>query len=346
MVVKPGKDIKAHTQKSEKSMDHNNNLFQFTEYLKTLARTVATVETYTYHIGLFLKGLAKDIKAVTRSDMEGYIAGLFEHRTEDGNAYATGTIIIKVRSLKRFFEFLETKNVIFINPMEFIQEPQKEKTLPRNILTSKEIQNILDQPNLGVMTGIRDRTVLELFYSTGIRLNELCQLTIYDADLQGGMLRINKGKGRKDRVVPLDRHAIRFLREYITKVRPHCTKKNRQCRNLIVDRYGKPISDQVVAIMIRTHARAAGIEKKVTAHTFRHTFASHLVKNGADIVAVKKMLGHVDLKTTQGYVKALGLDVKKAHKMCHPREKDKVSQGSVGLDHRLGKPAQAADLNR
>ena len=310
-------------------MDVNDLLFQFKEHLQTLARTAATVEAYTSHVGPFLAGVVKDIKAVTRRDLEAYIAGLFAHRTENGKAYAIGTVIIKVRSLKRFFEFLETKNVIFINPMEFIQEPQKEKTLPRNIITSVEMQKILDQPNLGTMTGIRDRTVLELFYSTGIRLNELCGLTIYDADLQGGMLRINNGKGRKDRVVPLGKHAIRYLREYITKVRPHCTKKNRQCRTLLVDRYGHPISDQVVTILIRTHAKAAGIEKKVSAHTFRHTFASHLVKNGADIVAVQKMLGHADLKTTQGYIRALGLDLKKAHIKSHPREKDKVSQGSV-----------------
>jgi integrase/recombinase XerD len=310
-------------------MDHNNTLFQFTEHLKALARTATTVEAYTYHVGLFLKGVAKDIKAVTRRDLEAYIAGLFEHRTKDGKAYATGTIIIKVRSLKRFFEFLEARNVIFVSPMEFIGEPQKERRLPRNILTSAEIQKILGQPNLGTLTGIRDRTVLELFYSTGIRLNELCKLTIYDADLQGGMLRINRGKGRKDRVVPLGKHAIRFLREYITKVRPHCTRNNKQNRSLLVDRFGKPISDQVVTILIRTHAKAAGIEKKVTAHVFRHTFASHLVKNGADIVAVQKMLGHADLGTTQGYISALGLDMKKAHKQSHPREKDKASQGSV-----------------
>jgi integrase/recombinase XerD len=287
------------------------------------------VQDYTYHTKLFLAGVAKDIKAVTRGDLEAYIAGLYEHRTEDGKPYATGTIIIKVRSLKRFFEFLETANIIFINPMEYIQEPQKEKTLPRNILTIKEMQKILDQPNLGTMTGLRDRTVLELFYATGIRLNELRGLTIYDADLQGGMLRINRGKGRKDRVVPMGKHAIRFLREYITKVRPHFTKKNRQCRNLIVDRYGKAISDQVVTILIRTHVKAAGIEKKVTAHTFRHTFASHLVKNGADIVAVQKMLGHADLRTTQGYIRALVLDLKKAHQQSHPREKDKVDRQAV-----------------
>jgi len=310
-------------------MTANDLLFQFKEHLQTIGRTAATVEDYTCHAGLFLKGMAKDIKAVTRRDLEAYIAGLFEHRTAAGQGYATATIIIKVRSLKRFFEFLESKNIIFINPMEFIQQPQRQRTLPRDILTTEEMQKILDQPNLGTMTGIRDRTVLELFYSTGIRRGELCRLTIYDADLQGGMVRINNGKGRKDRVVPLGKHAARYLREYITKVRPHHTKTNKQNRSLFVDRYGKPVSHQMVTIMIRTHAKAAGIEKKVTAHTFRHTFASHLVKNGANVMAVQKMLGHADLKTTQEYIRALGLDLKKAHQKSHPREKDKVSKGAL-----------------
>ena len=303
---------------------HTELLYNFKEHLAVLGRTPATIDDYSGHVRIFLEGLSRDIKAVTRSDMEAYIAGLYEYRTREGRPYSTNTIIIKVRSLKRFFEFLEGVNIIFINPMEFIGEPRKEKTLPRNVLTVKEVGKILDQPNLGTLTGLRDRTVLELFYSSGIRLDELCRLTVYDADLTGGMLRINQGKGRKDRVVPLGKHAVRFLREYITKVRPRCTEKNRRNRTLIVDRYGKTISKQVVSIMIRTHARSAGIKKKVTAHTFRHTFATQLVKNGADIVAVQKMMGHADIKTTQGYVKSLGLDVKKAHTKSHPRERDKV----------------------
>jgi integrase/recombinase XerD len=303
--------------------------FGFKEHLTVLNRTPATINSYCDHVRLFLAGLYKDIKAVTASDMETYVAGLFAYRDDEGKKYATGTVIVKVRSLKRFFEFLETSNHIFINPMEVIREPKKEKTLPRAVLSVQEVRKILEQTNLGTLTGIRDRTVLEIFYSTGIRLNELCCLTIYDADLQGGMLRINQGKGQKDRVVPMGKHAVRFLREYITKVRPRCTKKNPRIRSLIVDRYGKPISKQVVSILVRTYAREAGIRKKVTAHTFRHTFATELVKNGADILAVQKMLGHVCLVTTQEYIRALGLDLKKAHTKSHPREKDKVKPGAA-----------------
>lgn len=311
-------------------METNDLLFQFKEHLAVLNRTEATIKGYGDHVRLYLATLAKDIKAVTASDMEAYIAGLFAWRDENNNRkLATATVIIKVRALKRFFEFLETKNIIFINPMERIREPKKEKTLPRAVLTTKEVQKIFEQPNLGTLTGIRDRTVLELLYSTGIRLNELVSLTIYDADLQGGMLRINQGKGRKDRVVPMGRHAVRFLREYITRVRPRSTKNNSRVRSLLVDRYGKQVSKQVVSILVKTSARKAGIEKKISAHTFRHTFATELVKNGANIVAVQKMLGHVSLTTTQGYISALGLDLKKVHAKSHPREKDKVKTSAV-----------------
>ena len=310
-------------------MDNSELLFLFKEHLKVLNRTEATISNYSDTVRLYLRDLEGDIKAVTASDMEAYVAGLFAHKTEDNTKYATGTVIVKVRALKRFFEFLENGNHIFINPMATIREPKKEKKLPRAVLTPQEVTRILDQPNLGTLTGIRDRTVLELFYSTGIRLNELCCLTIYDADLTGGMLRINQGKGRKDRVVPMGKHAVRFLREYITKVRPRCTKKNPRIRSLIVDRYGKPISKQVAGILVRTYARKAGINKKVSPHTFRHTFATELVKNGANILAVQKMLGHVCLTTTQEYIRALGLDLKKAHAKSHPREKDKVKSGAV-----------------
>lgn len=151
--------------------------------------------------------------------------------------------------------YLEQANIVFINPAEFIQEPKKVRTLPRNILTPAEARQVLDQPNLGTLKGIRDRAILELFYSTGIRIEELCSLTIYDADLQGGMVRITKGKGKKDRVVPMGKHAVRFLREYITRVRPHYTRNNRTTRRLFIDAFdttGTLLANQLILPPILT----------------------------------------------------------------------------------------------
>jgi integrase/recombinase XerD len=308
----------------------NDLLFRFKEHLAVLNRSSATVKAYAWHVREFLGAVnPDDIRRVTRDVIEDYVAGLYDYSTKEDRPYRLNTIILNVRSIKRFFEFLESANIVFINPTEFIREPRKAKGLPKSLLTSKEAGKVLDQPNLGTLVGIRDRAILEVFYSAGIRLEELCSLSIYDADLCGGLLRVNCGKGQKDRVVPMGRHAVRFLREYISKVRPWFTKKNRTNRHLFVGRFGKPISKQVVGSMVRTYARAAGIKKQVSSHTFRHTFASALVKNGADIVAVQKMLGHADIKTTQVYIRSLGMDVKSAHKKTHPRERDKEGVGTI-----------------
>jgi integrase/recombinase XerD len=311
-------------------MDNTNDLvFKFKEHLAVLNRSPATIKSYTDHLKGFLAAIKEtDMKKVTRSMIESYISELYDYRTIEGKPYSIGTICIKVRSVKRFFEFLEKANIIFIDPAETIKEPQKEKNLPKRVLTRKEVLTIMDQPNLGTRTGIRDRAILELFDSTGIRKEELCALSIYDADLTGRMLRV-KGKGKKDRVVPMGRHAAKFLKEYIAKVRPHYTKKNRSSRHLLVDIYGKPISKQAVSAMVKKYGKSAGIKKSVSPHIFRHGFASVLIKNGADLMAVQKMLGHAFPSTTQIYIRSLGLDIKSVHSKTHPREKDKADRKTI-----------------
>jgi site-specific recombinase XerD len=186
-------------------------LFAFKQHLKARGRSPATVALYTEQARCFLKKVAAgDIKQVSKSDIEAYVESLYNHRTPEGKPYSTATICVKVRAVKRLFEYLESAKIIFINPAETIREPQKKTSLPRNVPTRKEMDGILDQPNLGMMSGIRDRAILEVLYSTGIRLEELCGLTVFDADLQGGLLRVNKGKGGKDRVVPMGRHAVKM----------------------------------------------------------------------------------------------------------------------------------------
>ena len=219
------------------------------------------------------------------------------------------------------------ENLILVNPAEFIPEPQRQKCRIKKALSAQELEAVFDQPDLSTPQGLRDRAILEVFYSTGIRRRELCTLSLYDLDLQGASVRV-KGKGSKERLVPAGKEAVSFLRQYLGKVRSGKKGSN----YLFLNHYGKPISPQAVGGMIREYAQKAGLRKQVTAHTFRHTFAVDLVKNGADIVAVQRMLGHSDLKTTQVYIRSLGFDLKKVHQRTHPREKDREEEITPAIE--------------
>lgn len=317
------------------SSNYNELLSRFKEHLKVKNYSTASITAYSQHLHGFFEYVDKhnitDIRRINRNTLKDYQLNITEH-SNNGNKYAVSTIAIKLRAVKRFFEYLEETNHILINPAEYIKEPKKENRLPGTVLTEDEARTILDIPNLSTMTGIRDRTMLEVFYSTGIRLEEMINLTVYDSDLQGGMLRVNKGKCAKDRVIPLGRHAVKFLKEYITRIRPQYTKHNRSIRNLFINRYGKVMSKQVVEIMVRKYVKKTDIKKRVTPHTFRHTFATGLIRNGADIRAVQKMLGHSHLSVTQIYTKVAGVEVKKTHRTSHPREKDKAVKEEIKPD--------------
>jgi integrase/recombinase XerD len=314
----------------------NALLFSFTLHMKVKNYSPVSIDAYRKQLHMFFDYLEQagvvDIKRVTREGLADYQQKIAEHRDRKGKGYTVATLGAKIRAVKRFFEYLEASNQLLINPSEKIKEPQKETRLPRIILTEDEVTRILNVPDLGTMRGIRDRTILEVFYSTGIRLKELMDLTLYDCDLQGGLLRVNKGKFAKDRVVPLGKHAVRFLKEYITKVRPHHTKKNKTINNLFVTQVGGPFTRKTLCPVVSHTAKLAGIAKHVTPHTFRHTFATELVKNGADITAVQKMLGHSCLSATYIYTKVAGVEVKKTHKEHHPREKDRAEKETITPD--------------
>lgn len=322
-------------------------LFAFREHLRVKSYSPASIATYTDYLRGFFAYLAeigvKDAKRVTRDHLEAYRLRLAEHRVHGDRGYSVSTLCLKVRAVRRLFEYLEAMNRILVNPAETFKEPKKETRLPRVVLTAKETRRVLDAPDLSLEIGIRDRAMMEVFYSTGIRLEELLRLSIFDCDLQGGLLRVNNGKGAKDRVVPLGRHAVKFLQTYLAKVRPSYAMGNRAERCLFVGRLGAPLSQQAVQKMVRNYARAAGIRKKVTPHTFRHTFATELVRNGADITAVQRMLGHADLSTTQLYTHVAGVEVKKTHRLSHPRERDTAVKEDIAPDIRTVKEPRRRD---
>jgi integrase/recombinase XerD len=310
----------------------------FIEHLRAKNSAPSTIAAYSSQLGFYLaylkNAVVSDIRTVSTANVKRYVVSLIEQRSagRDGKGFAVATIGIKIRAVKRFFKFLEKSGHILIDPAESIPEPRKEKALPRTVLTGEDVEKILEQPRLDRDAGVRDRAVLEVLYSTGIRLEEVSRLTVFDCDLQGGLLRVNKGKGAKDRLVPLGGHAVTCIRVYLTRIRPRYAAGAGSGKALFLNRFGEPLSKQMIGIFVREYARKAGIVKKVTPHAFRHTFATELVRNGADLTAVRKMLGHAGLRTTQMYAAVAGAEVKATHRRHHPRERAEVKSEVVQPD--------------
>jgi site-specific recombinase XerD len=228
------------------------------------------------------------------------------------------TKALKIRAVKRLFENLEETHKLLVNPCEGIVETCRKNRKIGPVLTMAEVKRLLSQPNLSLKTHIRDRAIMEVLYSTAIRLNELLHLEIYHAELKDKVLYIRKGKGNKQRVVPMGKHAIQYLREYLTGVRPFYAKKNPGERRIFLLNTGLPMTPESVRAILFKYRKQAKIKKSASPHTIRRSCATHLLQNGADIRYIQKLLGHRHLSTTQIYTKIMPVEVKKTHEKTHP----------------------------
>jgi integrase/recombinase XerD len=228
----------------------------------------------------------------------------------------------RLAAVKGFTRFLKERGYIVADPGRDIPYAKPPKQLPRGILTASEARKIINAPDTQSAIGYRDRTIMEVLYTTGIRREELNKLTLADVDYHDGFLRINAGKGNKDRVVPLGRIACRYLENYIKSVRPEFIKDPYN-HHLFLSTRGNRLSKNVVWELVKKYARKAKLKKTVSPHTFRHSCATSMLRNKADIRAVQELLGHESLESTQIYTHISINDLKETHKRCHPREKDK-----------------------
>ncbi len=221
-----------------------------------------------------------------------------------------------ISAIRTFFKFLVLEGVIEENPARFLEVPKVSKTLP-GILNEHEIELLLNQPSDSTPIGIRDKAMIELLYATGVRVSELVHLRISDVDLSVGYIKV-KGKGSKERFVPIGEKAVSVLKEYINKARSKFDKK-KGSPYLFLNNRGKPFSRQGFWKMLKSYAKKAGIKKRITPHIIRHSFATHLLKNGADLRSVQMMLGHSDISTTQIYTHIDRSYLKEVYNRCHPR---------------------------
>jgi integrase/recombinase XerD len=302
-------------------MDYNQAFMSFLTYLKTRNYSPATQRNYRGQLKPFERFLEEkriqDVRQVTHKDLTEYQESVSKEKI------SLPTQALRIRAVKRLYEHLMNENHLLMNPSARIFEPPMGVRLPKVLLTPEDVDLILHQPNLSLMVGIRDRAILELLYSTGIRVGECEALTVYDVDIKARLLRIRSGKGRKERVVPLGKEAAQWIKEYLQRVRPRSNRLAPNVRSLFLSIQGAPMTSKMIREMIHKYVRKAKIKKPgITAHTFRHTFATELIKNGADIVSVQKLLGHKDIKSTLIYTRVVPLDIKKTHQETHPREKE------------------------
>ena len=258
---------------------------------------------------------------ITRPILERYQRHLYHIRKSDGQPLSFGSQHALLTPLKAFFKWLARQNHILYNPAAELQLPKKPKRLPKTVLSIEDIDNLLSQPDTSTLQGLRDRAMLELLYSTGLRRAELVALTIYDIDRPRQALWVRQGKGGQERVVPLGSRALTWLQRYTEQARPQLST-DPQDTTLFLNNHGQRYRRGTLSAQVKRYLQQAGIEVIGSCHLLRHACATHMLDNGADIRFIQALLGHQDLNTTQIYTQVSIEKLKAIHQATHPAQAD------------------------
>jgi len=294
--------------------EKKNIVREFKDYLeleKGLSQN--SIFSYLSDINKFEKYLTRENKNIVASTNEEIVSFL---REESEKKISTRTRARVIASLRQFFNYLEDNNMIKANPMDKIESPKIERHLP-DYLTQEEVQKLFMVFNRDDVLEFRDLTMFELMYSSGLRISEACQLKVTDIDLENMMITV-RGKGGRERLVPYGEIAHEFLAHYLSEVRG-LIKKDKVSEFLFISKKGGALNRKSAWRLLKRYIDRANIRKNITPHTLRHSFATHLLQNNADLRSVQELLGHIDISTTQIYTHLVSGELKKAHKKFHPR---------------------------
>ena len=255
------------------------------------------------------RGIGK-VKDVTKRDILKYLYFL-KDKGLSSNSISRNLVVIKV-----FYRFLVAEKFLKENVTEVLESPRIFRGIPE-VLNMHEVTTILEAPDARSLLGARDKAALELMYATGMRVSEMAGLMLGSLNLDMGFIRCT-GKGGKERIIPVGKKARLALSRYLEKARPKLSRRS-QDAHLFLSRLGRRISRQSFWKMFKKYARLAHIKKKITPHTLRHSFATHLLERGADLRSVQELLGHADISTTQIYTHINKARLKGIHKKYHPR---------------------------
>jgi integrase/recombinase XerD len=298
-----------------------NDKAAFLDHCRIKHYTDNTLKDREEQLDLFIRWCHErditDTQTVTRPILERYQRHLHHYRKKDGRPLSILTQSMRITAVRVFFKWLAKYHHILYNPASEIELPKLPRHLPRNVLTQREIEQVINLPDTRTVLGIRDRALLEVLYSTGMRRMELINLTLRDLDIERGTVMIRDGKGNKDRVVPIGERAIAWLLKYIEEARDEYA--------LIPDdgylfrmKNRKPFTTHQVSNVVRQYIKDANLGKTGSCHLIRHTMATLMLENGADIRYIQAILGHEDLATTQVYTQVTITQLKAVHTKTHP----------------------------
>ena len=274
-----------------------------------------TIRSYEYDLRNLSNWLrsqkTQGLDLVDKKIILGYLSYLLEKGISSRSASR------RLSCVKSFYKFLFDEHLIDKDPAEKVENPKLGRSLP-NIVSEKDVEALLLSPDTSTALGVRDKTMLELIYACGLRVSEVIGVSVYQVNLRQGAL-ITMGKGSKERMIPIGDIALSWLNNYLDEARPKLLKHNLREDILFPSRNGLPMTRQTFWHRVKLYATKAGIKQKLSPHTLRHAFATHLVNRGADLRVVQLLLGHSDLSTTQIYTHVATERLKKFHETHHPR---------------------------
>ncbi|MBY0573689.1 MAG: site-specific tyrosine recombinase XerC [Undibacterium sp.] len=289
------------------------------------------------------RGLARP-QEITRPILERYQRYLFLYRKSDKHPLSVSTQRSRVTSISSYFTWLAKQNHVLYNPASDLDMPRMGQRLPKHILSIKEIETILALPDLGTGLGVRDKAMLETLYSTGMRRSELLHLSVFSLDYERGSVMIRQGKGNKDRLIPIGERALQWIAKYRDDVRGDLAT-SASGETLFLTQSGDMLTTGRLSGLVRDYIEKADINKTGSCHLFRHSMATMMLENGADIRFIQAMLGHVSIATTQLYTHVNIRKLKDIHNATHPGRVIAAEPHSHTSEHGSQKSASTALLN-
>lgn len=296
-------------------------LAAYLDWLRVRNYSEATVHNREHYVGEFAKWCAERALTrpceVTKPLLERYQRWLFHYRQKTGKPLSFPSQLQHLIPVRSFFKWLCRQNHLLSNPASDLELPRGEKRLPKHILTAGETERVLGVPNVSDVIGLRDRAILEVFYSTGMRRMELVGLKLHDLDAERGTVMVRQGKGKKDRMIPMGERAFAWVRRYVEDARPSLALTPDD-GTVFLTNLGGPFEPGRLTQLVREYVDAAETGKRGSCHLFRHTMATLMLENGADVRFIQQQLGHAELSTTQIYTQVSIRMLKEVHTRTHP----------------------------